>query len=252
MPSRHKESMLDDTLAASLAGVITFRRSHQVYRGPAFHSALLVHVCLNHLPCRLLYCFMSLVCLIIGASSTHGLGGYLQWGRPPACYMENVGEHKQGAQPSRSGLGNPSGGSAGVSFLEHSGSEGGIDESCGDVGVARSVDAPGARSPPQRDAMGEADRPARAGESEAATASTAASDAAVAALVDEEGAGRGSVEGGGTAWAFFQPFAGGTVFVVTQVGRAQEASHRVLAIKIGLIALVASWPCCRSKQREPA
>lgn len=47
--------------------------------------------------CRVLYCCLSLVCLIIGASSTHGLGGYLQWGR------KNEGKDcPPGSQPSSS------------------------------------------------------------------------------------------------------------------------------------------------------
>ncbi len=182
-----------------------------------------------------MYCCLSLVCLIIGASSTHGLGGYLQWGRrrPPHAR----GRRRLSPAPTHR-LNHPHGGvtaaaaglrrrvAAGLPARGGSPAGGTVLPDEQDLGVSQgrglllagrvgSFGQLSAASSGSGGGGGDAGAPAAAERAPA----TAAAVAFWEQDVEEDDDGAEERRGGAeeSPWAFFQPFAGGTVFVATQV-----------------------------------
>lgn len=138
---------------------------------------------------RLLYCSLAVSCFLIGASTTHGLGGHLRFGEP------EDEEQKEGLELS----------AATESLSSRTGS---LNE---DTDFASSIPDGSPRKSEEENCKPAASSAGRLTVAQADDPLLQGSDSKTGCLELEDGSS--------ARWQFFQPFSGGTAFVATQVGR---------------------------------
>ncbi|KAL6748361.1 hypothetical protein V8C86DRAFT_1158319 [Haematococcus lacustris] len=235
-PSPSRRGLPGQSLAIAAAGAVAARATG-AGRAVARHSAamavvlcgllltltgVLLLLSVEHLPdmpSRVLYCCLALICLIIGASSTHGLGGYLQWGSPDNLSAE--ADAFAAAAAAGVALSDSAPPSAPASLLATPQKSTVL---CSPPPLPSDITAALLASPPGPLLTPPHPPSAKRSPSASGAPPPALPALSLGASCRDDGEGdlkwRGDGAGlqgqGPSPWAFFQPFAGGTAFVITQ------------------------------------